>query len=101
MKELELILAAVANLGAAGKEAFIWWLVIDKVVTGAMILVAALAVPYMLLRFMRHVSARNAALTAIGKEVGVDFWYWAEGTPHNHSADDVVKAVKSKLASSK
>lgn len=30
MKELEMILAAVAQLGEAGKEAFIWWLVIDK-----------------------------------------------------------------------
>lgn len=30
MKELEMILAAVAQLGEAGKEAFIWWLVMDK-----------------------------------------------------------------------
>ena len=30
MKELEMILAAVAQLGDAGKEAFIWWLVMDK-----------------------------------------------------------------------
>lgn len=30
MKELEMILAAVAQLGEAGKEAFIWWLVMDR-----------------------------------------------------------------------
>ena len=30
MKELELILQAVTQLGDAGKEAFIWWLVLDK-----------------------------------------------------------------------
>lgn len=33
MKELEMILKAVAQLGEAGKEAFIWWLVIDKGLT--------------------------------------------------------------------
>lgn len=30
MKELEMILQAVAQLGDAGKDAFIWWLVMDK-----------------------------------------------------------------------
>ena len=30
MKELEMILAAVAQLGDASKEAFIWWLMMDK-----------------------------------------------------------------------
>ena len=30
MKELELILAAVTQLGEAGKEAFIWYLLLDK-----------------------------------------------------------------------
>lgn len=30
MEELKLILEAVAQLGAQGKEAFIWWLVLEK-----------------------------------------------------------------------
>ena len=30
MKELELILAAVTQLGEVGKEAFIWYLLLDK-----------------------------------------------------------------------
>ena len=29
MKELELILASMASLGAVGKEAFIWWLIVS------------------------------------------------------------------------
>lgn len=40
MKELEMILAAVAQLGEAGKEAFIWWLVMDK--GGAILIFLAL-----------------------------------------------------------
>ena len=30
MKELEMILQAISQLGASGKEAFIWWLIADK-----------------------------------------------------------------------
>ena len=30
MEELKVVMAALAQLGAAGKEAFIWWLVFDK-----------------------------------------------------------------------
>ena len=33
MKELELILAAITQLGEAGKEAFIWYLLLDKGLT--------------------------------------------------------------------
>lgn len=33
MKELELIIQAVSQLGEAGKEAFIWWLIVDKGLT--------------------------------------------------------------------
>lgn len=30
--ELQLVLEAISKLGEAGKEAFIWWLVMDKAV---------------------------------------------------------------------
>ena len=34
MKELELIISLIAQLGATGKETFIWWLVFDKLIPG-------------------------------------------------------------------
>ena len=34
MKELELLLAALATLGAESKEAFIWWLLLEKLWPG-------------------------------------------------------------------
>ena len=39
MKELEMVLSAISQLGAAGKEAFIWWLVFDKLIVGVLYLV--------------------------------------------------------------
>ncbi len=50
MKELEMILAAITNLGAAGKEAFIWWLVFDKLIAGLLWVIPALAIAYAAIR---------------------------------------------------
>ena len=46
MEELKLILEAVANLGASGKEAFIWWLVFDKFLPGLMALIGLFGVGF-------------------------------------------------------
>ncbi len=100
-EELKMILEAIASLGASGKEAFIWWLALKYgvgILTSLMTLTGALGIPFLLLRFVRHVSRRNAALVEIGEEVGVDFWYWADDEPDGHGAPDVVKAVKKKLS---
>ena len=102
-EELKMVLEAIASLGESGKEAFIWWLALKygaELLTSLMMLSAALGIPFLLLRFARHISRRNAALVEIGKEVEIDFWYWSEGEPERHSASDVVSAVKNKLRSS-
>lgn len=52
MEELKLILATFAQLGETGKEAFIWWLLIDKIAVGLLWLVAACILAYIITRFI-------------------------------------------------
>jgi hypothetical protein len=96
-EELKMILDAMTSLGANGKEAFIWWLALKygtALLTSGMILTAVLGVPYLILRTVRQASARNAALKEIANAVGVDFWDWSDGDPHEHGVTAVIEAFR-------
>lgn len=97
MEELKIVMEAIAQLGQAGKEAFVWWLVLTygtKILTSMMVLTGALGVPWLILRTVRQSSSRNEALTAIGKDLGVDYYYWADSDYEGHDAKAVLAAFK-------
>jgi hypothetical protein len=100
-EELKLILETIAQLGAAGKEAFIWWLALTygtKIVMGFMVMCCVLGVPYILARCVMRQSEKGKALEAIGKHLGVDYWYWSEHNHNGHSLSDVVDAFNKRMA---
>ena len=70
MKELELVLATIANLGAAGKEAFIWWLVFDKFLFFIGFL-CAIFVIYKVIMAIRNRRDREIAI-AVARAAGFD-----------------------------
>lgn len=74
MKELELILQTVASLGAAGKEAFIWWLIVSYGVPFIGFLVGALAVTK-IARMIYDSGDDTSCLTRIAKvlEISNDY----------------------------
>ncbi len=75
MKELEMILAAVAQLGEAGKEAFIWWLVMDKGL-GFLGLVSVMGIiAAVILRGIKHFSCEEI-LKCLRDEMGVGSYGW-------------------------
>lgn len=47
MEELKLILEAVKTLGTEGKDAFIWWLVVEKIVSPAILFTGFAVMIYM------------------------------------------------------
>ena len=96
MKELELILAAVANLGAAGKEAFIWWLIIDKVVVGMFILTAAISIPWIISRAFGRFNSEHLALEAIAKELGMEY-FWASSGNDDHNVNGLIKRLHERI----
>lgn len=98
MKELEMILTAVANLGAAGKEAFIWWLVLDKVVQSAFILAAVLGVPWMICRAVSKFNNEHLALESIAKELGMRHFY-PDCSDDDYNLDGLMKRFREKRQS--
>ena len=93
-EELKMVLDAIATLGVNGKEAFIWWLVLkygSSLITSVMFLIGALCVPYLVLRTIRQLSRSNTALKEIAKNLGVDFWDWADDDVSGHGTRDVVR----------
>jgi len=56
MKELEMILQAVAQLGDAGKEAFVWWLVMDKGLGFLGWILTVIAIAFVILKISKHIS---------------------------------------------
>lgn len=97
MKELELILQAVANLGAAGKEAFIWWLVIDKVVIGAMCLAGVLGLPWIIARSIAKFNNEHRALESIAKDLGMKIFH-PDCYDSDYNLDGLMKRFREKLA---
>ena len=57
MKELELIIQAITQLGEAGKEAFIWWLFVDKGITSLLIGTASFLAYKLVIRLIRLIRA--------------------------------------------
>ena len=53
MQELQLMLAALTQLGEAGKEAFIWWLIFDKLIPGIIVLIVLLSLLWFILIIIR------------------------------------------------
>lgn len=80
MKELEMILQAVAQLGDAGKEAFIWWLVMDKGLGFLAWILTVGAIAYSVLKIIQAVTQEE--LRAVRDAMGV-------GTPGLVSIDEL------------
>lgn len=53
-EELKMILDALASMGAAGKDAFIWWLVADKVLPVAVLFFVACLGCWILMTLIRR-----------------------------------------------
>ena len=73
MKELELILATIAQLGEAGKEAFIWWLIFDKLLSAMAWLIAIGLIANMIAKIVTVCNADNYSMKlrdAMGIAVG-------------------------------
>jgi hypothetical protein len=66
VKELEMILATVATLGAAGKDAFVMWLVFDKLVPALCLLVALFFAGFVAMRIAASVSVGGRLRDAMG-----------------------------------
>lgn len=66
MKELEMILAAVAQLGEAGKEAFIWWLFFDKGLTFIGWITTVLIASFVVKRIVQGMSLGPSLRDAMG-----------------------------------
>ena len=101
-EELKMVMDALSSLGANGKEAFIWWMVISygsRLVIGLMVLCAAIGIPYVITRCIAAHSARGRALQVIGERLGVDYLPWREYTPPGTRIEDVVAAFNAKHGS--
>jgi len=72
MKELEMILQAIAQLGDAGKEAFIWWLVMDKGLGFLAWIISIGVIAFVILRGVR-LASNNGDLTALRDAMGVGY----------------------------
>ena len=66
MKELELILSTISQLGVAGKEAFIWWLVFDKLIPGLVWLATVLIFSYVIRQIVSICSVGAKLRDAMG-----------------------------------
>lgn len=75
MTELELILQTVSQLGEAGKEAFLWWLIMDKVVPGVLFGGFVIFVVIYGLRFARTVMGDSTTLKTLRKRLELDHQY--------------------------
>ena len=69
MKELELIIQAITQLGEAGKEAFIWWLFVDKGITSLLIATALFLAYKLVIRLIRAFA--DAPIERLRDEMGV------------------------------
>lgn len=70
MKELEMILAAVSQLGVAGKEAFLWWLVLDKLVPTLATLAGVVTVVLMVRSILLGFSEMDSTLRTLRDMLG-------------------------------
>ena len=92
MEELKLILEALASLGAAGKEAFIWWLVVAKIVQPAMILAGVIAVTWIIVKAVGKFNDEHAALDTIAKELGMR-WFWSGSNDEDYNIRGLIKRL--------
>lgn len=58
MEELKLVVEALTGLGAQAKEAFIWWLVFDKLIPPVMFLAFTVTLAWTVLKVIRQASER-------------------------------------------
>lgn len=79
MEELKLILAALAQLGDAGKEAFIWWLVFDKGLMFAGLMVGLAVFAYAVRRMTRDEYRAVEIATAVARASGAPEWNHRDG----------------------
>lgn len=77
IEQLKLVIEAVQQLGAQGKEAFIWWVVLDKALPGVVWLITLpclMAVIYWLIRGIQSANADELRLRQL-RDVLLDAVY--------------------------
>lgn len=71
MEELKVIMEAVAQLGEAGKEAFIWWLIIDKALHTLAVVTIFVTISVCFYKAVRHVNNSDSIVSAMCIEAGI------------------------------
>lgn len=94
-EELKMVLEAISSLGAAGKEAFIWWLALkygSSLVSMFLISAVAVVIAYMVLRLVKTCNRSDQAVRNLAARLGVtnfDTWY-AEDRRRLEAAIDAI-----------
>lgn len=99
-EELKMIMDALSSLGANGKEAFIWWMVISygsKIVLGLMVLAGVIGIPWVITKAVALHCARGRALQEIGRLVGVRYWPGSEYPSPGERIEDIVSAATERM----
>jgi hypothetical protein len=71
IEQLKMVIELIQQLGVQGKEAFIWWLVLDKVLPVLGWLLTLVAFGYTALKIIGLVSGKEAQLRSIRDALGV------------------------------
>lgn len=58
-EELQIIMNTISQLGQAGKEAFIWWLVVNYLLHYLAVTVILCVVSFALVRIVKHITAMS------------------------------------------
>lgn len=101
-EELKMVLETIGQLGAAGKEAFVIWVVLKygaMLIQGAMLLCGVLGLPWIITRCIVKYGYYGSTLREIGKMCGVsssDF----EGYD-GLKADVIRRAVEEKISTAR
>lgn len=88
-EQLKMILDALQSMGVTGQSAFIWWLVIDKLVPSLVALFAISCAAFLLIRVVSLHSA-NSYLAALRDRMGIG----SPGPLYQSEFDEVRKRVE-------
>lgn len=94
MEELKVIMEAISQLGAAGKEAFVWWLVIKYGVSSVLLFSGGCVAGYVVYRiakFMHEADIDCQTIRRLAKVAGVPDDYG------RISRNDLYEAVRAKF----
>ena len=71
IEQLKMVIELISQLGVHGKEAFIWWLVLDKVLPVIGWGITLVAFSYTILKVIKEVSGHENHLQSIRDVLGV------------------------------